>query len=115
LGWRIATEADRIAIYNFVGGIAIAGGKLKETGFDNWDSPNTDAVDSVGFKGIPGGHRTVGDFWSLRRVLEIWTSTEYGPDPTMAYWYGMYHNMAAATNGTELKNVGFSVICVRDV
>ncbi len=64
-GWRVPTETDLRGLCVAAGGIIIggsgghgyetAGGKLKEMGLLHWDSPNTGAVDSLGFKGIGAG------------------------------------------------------------
>ena len=54
-GWRVPTEADIDTLLTYLGGAMIAGGKLKEAGEQDWATPNTGAVDSAGFRALPGG------------------------------------------------------------
>ena len=54
-GWRVPTEADIDTLLTYLGGAAIAGGKLKETGEQHWTDPNTGASDLSGFRAVPGG------------------------------------------------------------
>jgi len=54
-GWRVPTEADIDELIAYVGGLMVAGGKLKEVGDGNWTDPNTGADDTYGFRAIPGG------------------------------------------------------------
>lgn len=54
-GWRVPTEADIDTLLTYLGGAAIAGGKLKETGEQHWTDPNTGASDVAGFRAVAGG------------------------------------------------------------
>ena len=54
-GWRVPTKADIDTLLTYLGGAAIAGGKLKETGEQHWTDPNTGATDVAGFRAVPGG------------------------------------------------------------
>ena len=54
-GWHMPTEAEVNTLLTYLGGELIAGGKMKEPGISHWNTPNTDADDSSGFKGLPGG------------------------------------------------------------
>jgi uncharacterized protein (TIGR02145 family) len=79
-GWHVPTDAEWTALTDFLGGEAVAGGKMKEKGTSHWLSPNTDATNESGFTGLPAGYRhkwqpadQVGEdayFWSstLREV-----------------------------------------------
>lgn len=57
-GWHIPTDAEWTTLTDCLGGEALAGGKMKETGTTHWTSPNANASNSSGFTGLPGGWRT---------------------------------------------------------
>lgn len=54
-GWRVPTEADINTLLTYLGGLMIAGGKMKEVGESHWTTPNAGADDISGFRAIPGG------------------------------------------------------------
>jgi uncharacterized protein (TIGR02145 family) len=54
-GWHVCMNDELTMLEAFLGGTDIAGGKMKETGTTHWVSPNTDASNSSGFSGLPGG------------------------------------------------------------
>jgi uncharacterized protein (TIGR02145 family) len=67
-GWRIPTEADIDELLTYLGGAAIAGGKLKEYATNHWVTPNTGGTDEVGFKALPGGHADVDAVFELLQL-----------------------------------------------
>jgi uncharacterized protein (TIGR02145 family) len=60
---------------NFLGGISIAGGKMKEEGTAHWNSPNTGATNISGFTALPGGYRRFSDFLDINTNGYWWSST----------------------------------------
>ena len=63
-GWHLPSEAEFVILWKYLDGTAnnfysaVAGGRLKETGYTHWDSPNTGAVNDVGFNSRGGGNRS---------------------------------------------------------
>ena len=85
----------------------------KFTGTSLWQSPKTEATNSNGFTGLPGGFRSeFGSFGSFSFNGGFWSSTE---DPTTnaryRYLFSSYNNVY---RGTYSKAYGFSVRCVKD-
>jgi uncharacterized protein (TIGR02145 family) len=114
-GWRIATNADMITLYTYLGGSAVAGGKLKEIGISHWTTPNTGATDQYGFKLLPSGLRQDDGLFSNKGVLtHLWTDTAFGVG-TSAYDRYVYYNSVEFSSGIHNKKFGFSVRCVRDI
>jgi len=113
-GWRIPDDDDFLYIQSYLGGEAIAGAKLKETGFDHWDSPNTGATDEYGFKGRGGGWRNgeTGEFMTLKIDGIFRASTDNG---ILAYEFDLQNDELYSQIVLSLKGNGLSVRCVRDV
>ncbi len=76
-GFRVATLDDIVNLIEYLGGEDIAGGKLKESGTDNWTTPNTGATDEVGFTALPSGTRSeLGIFASILFKNNIWINNK---------------------------------------
>lgn len=54
-GWHIPNDNEWLTLINYLGGEFVAGGKLKETGYDHWVAPNSDATNESGFSALPAG------------------------------------------------------------
>jgi uncharacterized protein (TIGR02145 family) len=112
-GWHVPSDAEWTVLTNYLGGYSIAGGKMKETGYTHWYSPNTGATNESGFTGLPGGFRSNnGSYWGLRGNGYWWSSTEdYATDA----WYrhlGFFSTDLDSPINTKVY--GFSVRCVKD-
>ena len=59
-GWHLPSKAEWEQFAGFLGGVNMAGGKIKETGYAHWISPNAGATDEVGFTALPAG---IWAFW----------------------------------------------------
>lgn len=76
-GWHLPTDAKWTELTDFLGGLSVAGGKLKETGTTHWESPNTTATNEVGFTALPSGYcNSNGSFESVGYHHFLWSATE---------------------------------------
>lgn len=113
-GWHIPTDAEWQTLVDYLGGDAVAGGKMKETGTIHWRSPNTGATNESGFSALPGGDRfangTYFDYVGSRGYW--WSSTEYGS--SCAESRDLNYGSSEVYRITADGHFGFSVRCVRD-
>jgi len=112
-GYHVPTDAEWTTLMTCLGGESIAGGKMKETGTAHWISPNTDATNSSGFTGLPGGYRGFyGTFNDIGNDGYWWSSSEL--DTTYAWNRGLSYYVGSAYRNANNKKDGFSVRCLRD-
>lgn len=113
-GWHVATDAEWKILTNYLGGLSVAGGKLKEAGTVHWDFPNEGATNESGFSALPGGSRSYdyGIFISIGNGGNWWSATEYVAK--FAWARHIFHDYASISGYTNGKEHGFSVRCVRD-
>ena len=112
-GWHVPTHAEWTTLTTCLGGETVAGGKMKETGTAHWQSPNTDATNSSGFTGLPGGiHDNGGTFNYFGNFGFWWSSSEY--DTANAWYRNLNYYNGSADRFDVGKASGFSVRCLRD-
>lgn len=116
--WHTPTDAEWTILTNYLGGTGIAGGKMKSTrtapdSHPRWNSPNTGATNESGFSGFPGGYRDFdGPFYYIGTTNYFWSSSELGS--YNAWIRYMDYNVSYVSRILIIKQVGFSVRCVRD-
>jgi uncharacterized protein (TIGR02145 family) len=112
-GWHVPDDAEWDTLTAYLGGLTIAGGKLKETGTSHWNSPNTNATNASGFTALPGGY-CMGSGTYFLRIGEMgnwWSSTSY--DQYRGWIWSVYKN------NSDINRLGYglsqvSVRCVKD-
>jgi uncharacterized protein (TIGR02145 family) len=112
-GWHIASDAEWSILTDYLGGLDNAGGKLKETGFNHWFSPNANATNTAGFSALGGGFRGNDDYKRLKSRGLFWTSTEY-QDNDYAWYRNFYYDDGRIERNWGDKKTGFSVRCIKD-
>jgi uncharacterized protein (TIGR02145 family) len=81
-GWHLPDTSEWNTLVNLLGGNDIAGGKLKETGEEHWESPNTGATNSSGFTALGAGSANdLNGLKDRKKSAEFWTSTIYNGPP----------------------------------
>ncbi len=110
-GWHVPSDAEWRTLENYLGGIAVAGGKLKSTSW--WKTPNTGATNSSGFNAFPGGYRYFdGPYNDIGSNGFWWSSTE--TSSLYAWFRKLGYNNSNVLRDVNVKQYGFSVRCVRD-
>jgi uncharacterized protein (TIGR02145 family) len=114
-GLHIPTDTEWDTMTTYLGGLSVAGGKLKEVGLTHWTSPNTGATDDYNFTGLGSGYRNsaTGAFLNFNDLVRFWTSTEL--DESFAYYNQLFYNTIEVLNTNQSKKMGFSVRCIRDL
>jgi len=93
---------------------AVAGGKLKESGYGHWVSPNTGATNSTGFTALPGGYRVGSGLFDSIGSFGLWWSSTESVESNARYRYLSY-GFANLYRGNDVKVYGFSVRCIKDI
>ena len=113
MGWHVPTDTEWTTLTDCLGGGSVAGSKMKATGTSLWSSPNTDATNSSGFTGLPGGYRDYdGPFNNVGSSGYWWSSSESGT--TYAWCRSLGYNYGNAYRSSTDRTIGFSVRCLRD-
>lgn len=113
IGWHVPNDADWTILIDYLGGLTIAGAKMKSTGTDYWTSPNI-ATDESGFSGLPGSAYDAYSYWEpIGNFGMWWSSTSVQP-------YGL-NTIALSNNWAGMEDIfvtpmneGCSIRCVRD-
>jgi len=115
-GWHVPSDDEWQTLVDQLGGVDIAGGKLKEAGTTHWKSPNTAATNEVGFTALPGGFRKVdGTYLLVGEIGLWWTTKEHETNPgAWAYYRIMWSTDATAGPRYDFKTEGFSIRCVKN-
>jgi len=113
VGWHLPSDDEWTTLTEYLGGINVAGGKMKTTGTSLWDSPNTGATNESGFSGLPGGFLSSGNsFYSIEFRGSWWSTSEIN---SIASWsLSLFSDDVAVFRSTTIKYSGLSARCVKD-
>ena len=112
-GWHVPSDAEWTTLTDYLGGLNVAGGKLKETGTTHWHEPNHGATNESGFTALPGGLRyDDGTFFSIEYGGNWWSSTEYSS--TNAWDRSVDFSVPAVGRFDDDKKWGLSIRCLKD-
>ena len=115
-GYHIPTDAEWTTLATYLGGERVAGRKMKESGTSHWRFDEfTDATNSSGFTGLPGGgfnnmvflgfgHMNAYGFW--------WSSSEFNTGN--AWSRDLCYAFDSASRNNDSKQNGYSVRCIKD-
>lgn len=111
-GWHLPSEAEWNQLTTYLGGISVAGGKLKETETTHWATPNAGATDEYNFTALPGLWRDTDGSFSryVGNYGSWWTSTQTYPN--IAKDFELFSSGAYSGIGNPNKETAFSVRCL---
>ncbi len=115
IGWHIPSQSEFETLTNYLGGMVVAGSKLKTV--SGWQGSNDGATNSTGFSGLPGGKRWYNNYLNggstnIGVKGGFWSSTMVGS--TYAYRLELTEYLTSANTIQEYRNAGCSVRCIKD-
>jgi uncharacterized protein (TIGR02145 family) len=114
--WHIPTDQEWSQLENYLGGAAIAGGKMKDTGTTFWNAPNTGATNSSGFSALPAGefdaYYSPNIFQLLNEYAVFWTSTHISTLKARERY--LAYNSSASSIYDWFKVMNYSIRCIKD-
>jgi uncharacterized protein (TIGR02145 family) len=114
-GWHVPTDAEWTILTDYLGGLNVAGGKMKETGTLHWKEPNTGAGNESGFTALPSGIRGYidGNFMFGSNGLSFWSTSPY--NDTKVWYRFLSHDGAYAGRESDAEKwLGFAIRCIKD-
>jgi uncharacterized protein (TIGR02145 family) len=113
VGWYVPSDGDWTILTDYLGGLTIAGDKLKETGNAHWSSFLNNATNETGFTALPGGSRYIYENGGL--IFEYIFTTAMFWSGTMPYTRSVYGEKSEVFRGAfSNSRFGFSVRCIKD-
>ena len=112
-GWHVPVDTNWTTLSTYLGGVSVAGGKMKESGTTHWSSSNNGATNESGFTALPGGDRHPdGIFLGIGDYGHWWSITEENTSDAWEWYISYYYADLYSFYGS--KKHGFSVRCLKD-
>jgi len=111
--WYVPSDKDWRELEQFLGGISVAGGKMKAT--TGWKLPNTGATNSSGFSAIAAGEYDSYEFKKFQLFNEyavFWTSTNISISKARERY--LAYNKVSSNTYDWYKILKYSIRCVKD-
>ncbi len=113
IGWRVPSDTDFNTLGAILGGLDMAGGKLKQEGLSTWQSPNTGATNESGFNAVGSGGRVFQGAFSqfFGYSAQFWTTSEHDDDE--AWYFRLIYNGVSLSTFAAKKQYGYAVRCIK--
>lgn len=112
-GWHVPEKSEWETLIAFLGGEEVAGGKLKQTGTQFWQSPNM-ANNETGFTALPGRSRSNLGYFGTDSGDDAFflTKTING---SYCWVFGIGNGGTGIFANETSKKFGASIRCIKDV
>ena len=111
-GWRVPSLDDFRQLQSYLGGDAVAGGKMKLSGTSFWSSPNAGGTNESGLSVLPSGIRAeTGSFAGIITQVFIASSSISGSSVFRAYMANTASNLYIGVNDIKC---GYSIRLLRN-
>ncbi|MDT3403138.1 fibrobacter succinogenes major paralogous domain-containing protein [Mucilaginibacter terrae] len=111
-GWHIPTDAEWEILAKHLGGLPVAGSKLKANNF--WGADDHTATGQSLFNAQPCGMRNNNGIFDNKAFLAVWWTTTTEPDADFAANYRLLAQSTAIKLDVDDRVCGFSVRCIKD-
>ncbi|PLX00877.1 MAG: hypothetical protein C0591_00430 [Marinilabiliales bacterium] len=114
-GWHVPSKDEFNILLEYLGGSAIAGGKMKEAGTEHWQDVNVGATNESGFTGLGAGGIAANYSRNIKRYGTFWTTTPAEIPENYAYKISLFHGSEfISANSSTPRWHGVSVRCIKD-
>jgi len=112
-GWHVPTETEFRTLADYLGGVSIAGGKMKST--TKWQF-NVGATNESGFSGNPVDYRNYDGviFWNPGGMASYWSSTDCTATNAIGTRLSNDRVVFDIWDGGVDKKYGYSIRCIKD-
>ena len=110
-GWHVPSDSEWNILIEKLGGISIAGGKMKELGIESWNSIDEETTNTSLFTGLAGG-AAEGDMSDFGYSGYWWSSTE--DDESGGWSRELNYNKNDIKRRSIEKRACLSIRCVKD-
>lgn len=113
-GWHVPNNVDWVLLINHLGGEPVAGGKMKSTGTQYWESPNTAATNESGFSAVPSGFRDEDGFYSLGKYGSWWSATTDPYNDDVLYNFYLDYEKGNVVETSNYRVSAHAIRCIMD-
>ncbi|MEI7897091.1 MAG: fibrobacter succinogenes major paralogous domain-containing protein [bacterium] len=125
-GTHMPDDQEWETLSEFLGGLKVAGGKMKEAGTKHWRSPNVMVIDTTngnfseipveesGFSALPAGRQYHDQYIFLGEYTQMWSVTQCEYDDDLVWCRYLTFSLPHLKRFTYKKHYGLSVRCLKD-
>ncbi|MCP3927737.1 MAG: hypothetical protein GY705_01395 [Bacteroidetes bacterium] len=114
-GWHMPSVKEWRTMLDFVGGLEVAGAKLKDNTDTFWPSNEENMLNMSGFTALPGGCRVYnGSYVEKGTASFFWTATETIPNHAYHIYLIDFEPKAFILGEQDSKRFAYSIRCIMD-